>query len=114
MRGYKDMELVPYESQAIGDKARVYTKYTMEVRYPFLMQGQTNIYGLVFAEAGNGYSSWKTFNPFQLKRSAGAGVRIFLPIVGMLGFDWAWGFDRPVGETTRSGSQIHFTIGQEF
>jgi outer membrane protein insertion porin family len=114
MRGYKDSELVPMESQRIGDKARVYTKYTMEVRYPFLMQGQTNIYGLVFAEAGNGYSSWKTFNPFQLKRSAGAGVRIFLPIVGMLGFDWAWGFDKPAGETTRSGSQIHFTIGQEF
>jgi outer membrane protein insertion porin family len=114
MRGYKDMELVPLESQNIGDKARVYTKYTMEGRYPFLMQGQTTSYGLVFADAGNGYSSWKTFNPFQVKRSAGAGVRIFLPIVGMLGFDWAWGFDKPVGETTRSGSQIHFTIGQEF
>ncbi|MDR1671368.1 MAG: BamA/TamA family outer membrane protein [Alistipes sp.] len=114
MRGYKDMELVPIASQQIGDKARVYAKYTMEVRYPFLMQGQTNIYGLVFAEAGNGYSSWKTFNPFQVKRSLGAGVRIFLPIVGMLGFDWAWGFDKPAGGTTRSGSQIHFTIGQDF
>ncbi len=114
MRGYKDMELVPISVQEAGDRARVYTKYTMEVRYPFLQQGQTNIYGLVFAEAGNGYASWKTFDPFQLKRSAGAGVRIFLPIVGMLGFDWAWGFDKPAGGTKRSGSQIHFTIGTEF
>ena len=114
MRGYKDMELVPMESQRINDRARVYTKYTLEMRYPILIQGQTNIYGLVFAEAGNVYASWKTFNPFQVKRSAGAGIRVFLPIVGMLGFDWAWGFDPPAGGLRRSGSQIHFTMGQEF
>jgi outer membrane protein insertion porin family len=114
MRGYKDGELVPMESQNIGDKARVYTKYTMEVRYPIILQPRSTIYGLVFVEGGNGYSSWKKFNPFNIKRSAGAGVRIFLPIVGMLGFDWAWGFDKPAGGTTRSGSQVHFTIGTEF
>jgi outer membrane protein insertion porin family len=114
MRGYKDGELVPMESQQINDKARVYTKYTMEIRYPFILQPRSTIYGLVFAEAGNGYSSWKKFNPFNVKRSVGAGVRIFLPIVGMLGFDWAWGFDRPAGGTERSGSQVHFMIGQEF
>ena len=114
MRGYEDMALVPMESRNRNDRARVYTKYTMEVRYPFLQQGQTNIYGLVFAEAGNGYSSWKTFNPFQVKRSAGAGVRIFLPIVGMLGFDWGWGFDKPAGDTKRAGGKISFTMGQEF
>jgi outer membrane protein insertion porin family len=114
LRGYKDGELVPIESQQIGDKARAYTKYTMEVRYPLILQPKSTIYGLVFVEGGNGYSSWKKFNPFNIKRSAGAGVRIFLPIVGMLGFDWAWGFDKPAGGTERSGSQIHFIIGTEF
>ncbi len=114
MRGYEDMALVPMESQNNRDRARVYTKYTMEIRYPFLQQGQTNIYGLVFAEAGNGYASWKTFNPFEVKRAAGAGVRIFLPIVGMLGFDWGWGFDKPAGSTRRAGGKVSFTMGQEF
>jgi outer membrane protein insertion porin family len=114
MRGYDDMALVPMESQNISDRARVYTKYTMEIRYPFIQQGQTNIYGLVFAEAGNGYSSWKTFNPFEVKRAAGAGIRIYLPVVGMLGFDWGWGFDIPAGQTKRAGGKISFTMGQEF
>lgn len=114
MRGYKDSTLIPTESSSKNDYARVYNKYTLEVRYPFILQPRSTIYGLVFAEAGNGYSSWKKFNPFQVKRSLGAGVRIYLPIVGMLGFDWGWGFDKPAGETKRSGSQIHFTIGTEF
>ncbi|MDR2912633.1 MAG: BamA/TamA family outer membrane protein [Alistipes sp.] len=114
MRGYKDMGLVPIESQQIRDNARVYNKYTLEMRYPLLLQPRSTIYGLVFAEAGNGFSSWKTFNPFQLKRALGAGVRIYLPIVGMLGFDWAWGFDRAAGELERAGSDISFTMGQEF
>jgi outer membrane protein insertion porin family len=112
MRGYKDATLNPVGGE--DRYSRVYNKYTMEVRYPFILQPRSTIYGLVFAEAGNGYSSWKNFNPFEVKRSLGAGVRIFLPIVGMLGFDWGWGFDNPAGETKRSGSQIHFTIGQEF
>lgn len=114
MRGYKDGTLIPTESTRANDYARVYNKYTLEVRYPIILQPRSTIYGLVFAEAGNGYSSWKNFNPFQVKRSAGVGVRIFLPIVGMLGFDWGWGFDKPAGESRRSGSQIHFTIGTEF
>jgi outer membrane protein insertion porin family len=114
MRGYEDQALVPREVQDAGDRARVYTKYTLEVRYPFLQQGQTNIYGLVFAEAGNGYASWKTFNPFQVKRALGAGVRIMLPMVGLLGFDWGWGFDIPAGGSQRAGGKISFTMGQEF
>jgi outer membrane protein insertion porin family len=114
MRGYDDMELVPAEIQK-RDRARVYTKYTLELRYPFLQQGQTNIYGLVFAEAGNGYISWKTFNPFQVKRSLGAGVRIMLPMVGLLGFDWGWGFDSPASKPgQRAGGKLSFTMGQEF
>ncbi len=114
MRGYKDGTLIPTESSAVNDYARVYNKYTIEVRYPFLLQPRSTIYGLVFAEAGNGYSSWSKFNPFQVKRSLGAGVRVFLPIVGMLGFDWGYGFDKPAGQNSRSGGQIHFTIGTEF
>ncbi|MDR2883015.1 MAG: BamA/TamA family outer membrane protein [Alistipes sp.] len=116
MRGYEDMALVPIELQTESrrDRARVYTKYTLEMRYPFLQQGQTNIYGLVFAEAGNGYASWKTFNPFQVKRALGAGVRIMLPMVGLLGFDWGWGFDIPAGGSERAGGKVSFTMGQEF
>jgi outer membrane protein insertion porin family len=114
MRGYEDMALIPWESQQIGDKARVYTKYTLEMRYPVILQPRSTIYALVFAEAGNGYSSWKKFNPFEVKRSLGAGVRIFLPIVGMLGFDWGYGFDKPAGKTERAGGKISFTMGQEF
>jgi outer membrane protein insertion porin family len=114
MRGYEDQALVPWDTQQRRDRARVYTKYTLEIRYPFLQQGQTNIYGLVFAEAGNGYDSWKTFNPFQLKRTLGAGVRIMLPMVGMLGFDWGWGFDIPSGGTERAGGKLSFSMGQEF
>ncbi len=114
MRGYKDAELVPMESQNINDNARVYNKYTIELRYPIIMQPRSTIYVLGFAEAGNGYSSWKKFNPFQVKRSAGAGVRIMLPVVGMLGLDWGWGFDPPAGGTRRSGSNIHFSFGTQF
>ncbi len=114
MRGYKDGTLIPTESSSKNDYARVYNKYTLEVRYPFVLQPRSTIYALVFAEAGNGYSSWAKFNPFQVKRSMGAGVRVYLPIVGMLGFDWGWGFDTPAGSNKRSGSQIHFTIGTEF
>lgn len=114
MRGYQDAALVPMENQNKNDNARVYSKYTLEVRYPLVLQPRSTIYGLVFAEAGNGYASWKKFNPFQVKRSLGAGVRIFLPIVGMLGFDWGWGFDIPAGGTRRAGGKISFTIGTEF
>ena len=119
MRGYKDSELNPAATAAglssgMSNNARVYTKYTLEMRYPVMLQPRSTIYGLVFAEAGNGYESWQKFNPFQVKRSMGAGLRIFLPIVGMLGIDWAWGFDRPTGQSERSGSNIHFTMGQEF
>ncbi len=114
MRGYKDATLNPVESTANNDYARAYTKYTLELRYPFLLQPRSTIYGLVFAEAGNGYSSWQTFDPFNVKRSMGVGVRVFLPIVGMLGIDWGWGFDKAAGTNKRSGSQFHFSIGTEF
>ncbi len=114
LRGYKDGALNPTESTAMNDYARVYNKYTLELRYPLLLQSSTIIYGLVFAEAGNAFSSWKKFDPFRLKRAAGAGIRVYLPIVGMLGVDWGYGFDVPPGETKPNGSKFSFSIGTEF
>lgn len=113
LRGYEDSALNPVGSNSMG-YSRVYNKYTVEMRYPIIMKPSSTIYGLVFVEGGNGFNSWKEFSPFKIKRSAGAGVRMYLPVVGMLGIDWAWGFDPPAGGTKRSGSQFHFMIGQQF
>ncbi len=110
LRGYEDGSLDPINSNySIG-----YNKYTMEIRYPVILKPSSQIYVLGFLEAGNGFSSWKDFSPWKVKRSAGVGVRLYLPIVGMLGIDWGWGFDPPAGGTKRSGSQFHFVIGQSF
>ncbi len=110
LRGYEDGDLDPVDSRySIG-----YNKYTLELRYPIVLKPSSQIYVLGFLEGGNGFSSWKDFSPFKIKRSAGLGVRLYLPIVGMLGIDWGWGFDAPAGKTERSGSQFHFVIGQNF
>ena len=110
LRGYEDGELDPMGS----NYSIAYNKYTLELRYPVILKPSSQIYVLGFLEAGNGFSSWKDFAPWKVKRSAGVGVRLYLPIVGMLGIDWGWGFDPPVGSTKRSGSQFHFVIGQSF
>ncbi len=92
-----------------------YSRLSMELRYPFLLEPSSTIYGLVFVEAGNAWQDVKSFSPFDLKRSAGVGVRIFLPMIGLMGIDWAYGFDEPnYGGSGRSGSNFHFIIGQEF
>ncbi len=91
-----------------------YDRMTLELRYPLLLNGSTNIYALAFAEGGNAWSDVKKFNPFDMKRSAGFGVRLFLPMVGMMGIDWAYGFDNINGSKSYSGSQFHFVLGQEF
>lgn len=77
-----------------------------------MLQATTTIYALSFIEAGNAWNSVKAFSPFDVKRSAGVGVRIFLPMVGMMGIDWAYGFDKAYG--TKGGSHFHFILGQEF
>ena len=102
-----------YENGSIAYSGYAYDRLTLELRYPFLL-GNTTIYGLSFLEAGNAWTDTKKFNPFDMKRSAGVGVRIFLPMVGMMGIDWAYGFDIPTGYTKRGGSQFHFVLGQEF
>ena len=96
--------------------AYAYDRFTLELRYPFML-GNTTIYGLGFLEGGNAWASAKDFNPFDMKRSAGFGVRIFLPMVGLMGIDWAYGFDSVYqGQSgwRKGGSQFHFILGQEF
>lgn len=110
MRGYEDGALDPVDEYY----SVAYNKYTAELRYPVILKPSSQIYVLGFLEGGNAFNSWKSFSPFKIKRSAGAGVRMYLPVVGMLGIDWAWGFDPPAGGTKRSGSQFHFMIGQQF
>lgn len=109
LRGYENGALDPTNDYSIA-----YNKYTMELRYPVILKESSQIYVLGFLEGGNGFDSWKSFSPFKIKRSAGLGVRLYLPIVGLLGLDWGWGFDAPAGSTKRSGSQFHFTMGQTF
>ena len=106
LRGYENGSLTPY-----GYEGYAYDRMSLELRYPFLL-GNTTIYGLGFIEGGNAWTEAKKFNPFDMKRSAGIGVRIFLPMVGLMGIDWAYGFDKVFG--TRGGSQFHFILGQEF
>lgn len=107
LRGYDNGALTPYRREGYA-----YTRFGAELHFPFLLQPTTTIYGLAFMEGGNAWTSVKNFAPFDLKRSAGVGVRIFLPMVGMMGIDWAYGFDRVYGE--RGGSHFHFILGQEF
>ncbi len=107
LRGYENGQLTPY-----GQEGYAYTRFGVELHFPFLLQSSTTIYGLCFAEAGNAWTSVGQFNPFSVKRSAGAGLRVFLSMVGWLGIDWAYGFDKAYGR--RGGSQFHFVLGQEF
>ena len=115
LRGYSNYSLTPmtmtqYTSQGYAYSGNVYDKFTVELRYPVVLQPQSTIFALVFLEGGNCWSDIKDFNPFQIKRSAGVGVRVFLPVVGLLGVDWGWGFD----DDTNGRSQFHFVIGQQF
>ena len=107
LRGYENGQFTPnyYEGYAYG-------KFSFELRFPFLLQPNSTIYALAFAEAGNCWTSVKDFSPFNLKRSAGVGARIYLSVLGFLGIDWAYGFDKVWGR--RGGSQVHFVLGQEF
>ena len=91
-----------------------YDRMTLELRYPLMLQGATNIYALAFMEGGNAWTETRKFNPFDMKRSAGVGVRLFLPMVGLMGIDWAYGFDNINGSKSYGGSQFHFVLGQEF
>lgn len=111
LRGYDNGSLAGYNSS----NAYAYERLTLELRFPIMLETSTSIYALAFAEAGNAWQNVNQFNPFDLKKSAGIGVRILLPMVGLMGIDWAYGFQQynPAG-TKIGGSQFHFIIGQEF
>ena len=111
LRGYPNSSLTPRINNSYS--GNVYDKFTVELRYPLVLQAQSTIYALLFLEGGNSWSDIRDFNPFQIKRSAGFGVRVLLPIVGMLGIDWGYGFD-PIEDKSRSGGNFHFVIGQQF
>ena len=108
LRGYENGSLTPWSAPGYA-----YDRFTLELRYPFML-GNTTIYGLTFLEGGNAWYDTKKFNPFDMQRSAGVRVRIFLPMVGMMGIDWAYGFDKALSTGTKGGSQFHFILGQEF
>ena len=107
LRGYDNGVFTPY-----GQEGYAYTRYCFELHFPFMLQPTSTIYGLAFVEGGNAWTNVKDFAPFHIKRSAGAGVRIYLPMIGMMGIDWAYGFDKVFG--TKGGSHFHFVLGQEF
>ena len=109
LRGYENGSLSSY-----GREGYAYARLGIELRYPLMLETSTSIYALTFLEAGNAWQEVSDFNPFDLKRSAGVGVRIFLPMIGMMGIDWAYGFDRVWGTRSYGGSQFHFILGQEF
>ena len=113
--GRETIALRGYENQSLSsnDGSLIYNKFTMELRYPITLKPSASIYALSFLEAGNGYDSFRDFNPFNSKRSAGAGVRIFMPAFGLLGIDFGYGFDSiSSGSNTLNGWETHFVIGQ--
>ncbi|MBA4746245.1 MAG: outer membrane protein assembly factor BamA [Muricauda sp.] len=121
LRGYENQSLTPYSTNAITnrleqDGGTIYNKFSLELRYPLTLKPSASIYALSFLEAGNAFNNFNDYNPFELKRSAGVGLRIFMPAFGLLGIDFGYGFDtdaRP-GSVGPSGWQTHFIIGQQF
>ena len=114
MRGYANNSLTPgfySNSGSGGNGGNLMTKYTLELRYPLSLNPQATIYALTFLEAGNCWLGFKNFDPFDVKRAAGVGVRIYLPMFGLLGLDWGYGFDEVYGAAGNNGSQFHFSIG---
>ena len=115
LRGYENYSLTPTADSdyTTGNyyAGNVYDKFTVELRYPVILQPQSTIYALLVLEGGNAWADIRKFNPFQIRRSAGVGVRVFLPMIGLLGVDWGYGFDNHDGN---GGSQFHFVIGQQF
>lgn len=115
LRGYENGSLSGNNSY-YGD-AYAYSRMTLELRYPLMLETSTSIFALAFIEGGNAWTDVKKFNPLNMKRSAGVGVRILLPMVGLMGIDWAYGFQKYISGYSgkrAGGSQFHFIIGQEF
>lgn len=121
LRGYENSSLTPYITNPITggleqDGGTIYNKFSLELRYPLTLKPSASIYALSFLEAGNAFNNFNEYNPFELKRSAGVGLRIFMPAFGLLGIDFGYGFDTDLvpGSVGPSGWQTHFIIGQQF
>ena len=108
LRGYSNNSVSP------STGATIYNKYTTELRYAISLNPSSTVYALSFLEAGNAWDNFDNFNPFEVKRSAGFGVRIMLPMIGMMGLDYGWGLDEITGNPDANGGQFHFSIGQQF
>jgi outer membrane protein insertion porin family len=108
LRGYSNNSLSPTTGGTI------FNKYTAELRYAVSLNPASTVYALGFLEAGDAWGNFDSFNPFQVMRSAGFGVRIMLPMFGMMGLDYGWGLDEVPGNPDANGGQFHFSIGQQF
>jgi len=117
MDGRETIALRGYENQSLSsrDGSLIYNKFSIELRYPITLKPTASIYALTFLEAGNGYDTFRSFDPFNSKRSTGVGVRIFMPAFGLLGIDFGYGFDNVNPNSTEpNGWETHFVIGQNF
>jgi len=114
--GRESIALRGYPNQSLSDQdgGTIYNKFSLELRYPITLGQQAKIYGLPFMEGGASYNNFRDYNPFDIKRSAGLGIRIFMPAFGLLGIDFGHGFDALPGETIKNGWETHFIIGQQF
>jgi len=120
LRGYQDNLVTPPLYAKRGqvatnqiDGGTVYDKFGLELRYPITTGQTATIYALVFAEGGNNWNKFEEFNPFKMYRSTGFGARLFMPAFGLIGLNWAYGYDTLPGAPKKSGAQFHFTIGQQ-
>ena len=117
MDGRETVALRGYTNQSLSsqDGSTIYNKFSLELRYPITLKPSASIFALTFLESGNGYNSFREFNPFNAKRSAGLGIRIFMPAFGLLGIDFGYGFDSQfAGDLNAHGWETHFVIGQNF
>ncbi len=114
LRGYENNSVTPQNERGSQIGGTIFDKYTLELRYPVSLNPSATIYFLAFAEAGNSWLKFKDFNPFSSKRSVGTGIRIFLPVFGILGLDYGYGFDKIPNYPDANGGQFHFSIGQQF
>ncbi len=113
LRGYGNYSLTPTDETGEFIGANAYNKYTLELRYPLSLNPMATIYALAFVEGGNAFRDFDSFDPFRFKRSAGIGARIFLPMFGLMGIDYGYGFDEIPGRPGEGGGQFHFTIGHQ-
>lgn len=113
LRGYPNNSITPFDTENNIEGGTMFNKYVMELRYPISLAQSATIYALTFVEGGNNWDRFADFNPYNVNTSAGVGLRIFMPAFGLMGIDWAYGFDRVPGTLQNAGPQFHFSIGQQ-